>query len=43
VIFYANDEQKGVAEAYIAQLNQAKVFRKAIRNSSSRLDSLLPR
>jgi peptide-methionine (S)-S-oxide reductase len=30
VIFYANDEQKRVAEAYIAQLNQAKVFRKAI-------------
>jgi peptide-methionine (S)-S-oxide reductase len=30
VIFYANDGQKRVAEAYIAQLNQAKVFRKAI-------------
>jgi peptide-methionine (S)-S-oxide reductase len=30
VAFYANDEQKRVAEAYIAQLNQAKVFRKAI-------------
>jgi peptide-methionine (S)-S-oxide reductase len=29
-IFYANQEQKRVAEAYIAQLNQAKVFRKAI-------------
>jgi peptide-methionine (S)-S-oxide reductase len=26
VIFYANDEQKHVAEAYIAQLGQAKVF-----------------
>jgi len=26
VIFYANDEQKRIAEAYIAQLNQAKVF-----------------
>jgi len=26
VIFYANDEQKRVAEAYIAQLEQAKVF-----------------
>jgi peptide-methionine (S)-S-oxide reductase len=25
-IFYANDEQKQIAEAYIAQLNQAKVF-----------------
>jgi peptide-methionine (S)-S-oxide reductase len=29
-VFYANDEQKRVAEAYIAQLDQAKVFRKAI-------------
>ncbi len=26
VIFYGNDEQKKIAEAYIAQLNQAKVF-----------------
>ncbi len=26
VIFYGNDEQKHIAEAYIAQLNQAKVF-----------------
>src|ERR1700678_3043500 len=30
VIFYANDEQKRIAEAYIAQLDQAKSFRKAI-------------
>ena len=29
VIFYANDEQKHIAEAYIAQLDQAKVFRRA--------------
>jgi peptide-methionine (S)-S-oxide reductase len=29
-IFYANDEQKRVAEAYIAQLNAAHVFPKAI-------------
>ena len=29
-IFYANDEQKRVAEAYIAQLNMAHVFAKAI-------------
>jgi peptide-methionine (S)-S-oxide reductase len=29
-IFYKNDEQKKVAEAYIAQLNQAKVFPGAI-------------
>lgn len=26
VIFYGNDEQKKIAEAYISQLNQAKVF-----------------
>jgi len=26
VIFYANDEQKHIAEAYLAQLGQAKVF-----------------
>ena len=26
VIFYGNEEQKSVAEAYIAQLNKAKVF-----------------
>jgi len=30
VIFYANDEQKHIAEAYIAQLEQAKSFRKRI-------------
>ena len=29
-IFYANDEQKRVAEAYIAQLNTAQVFANAI-------------
>jgi peptide-methionine (S)-S-oxide reductase len=30
VIFYGNDEQKKIAEAYISQLNQAKVFSKPI-------------
>lgn len=30
LILYGNDEQKHIAEAYIAQLNSAKVFRKAI-------------
>jgi peptide-methionine (S)-S-oxide reductase len=30
LVFYGNDEQKKIAEAYIAQLNSAKVFRKAI-------------
>ncbi|MCP5113430.1 MAG: peptide-methionine (S)-S-oxide reductase MsrA [bacterium] len=29
-IFYANDEEKRIAEAYVAQLNQAKVFSKPI-------------
>lgn len=29
-IFYANDEQKRVAEAYIKQLEEAKVYRKPI-------------
>jgi peptide-methionine (S)-S-oxide reductase len=29
-IFYSNDEQKRVAQAYVAQLDQAKVFRKRI-------------
>jgi peptide-methionine (S)-S-oxide reductase len=30
VIFYANEEQKKIAEAYIAQLNDAKVFKHKI-------------
>jgi peptide-methionine (S)-S-oxide reductase len=30
VIFYGNDEQKHIAEAYIAQLDQAQVFRHRI-------------
>ncbi len=30
VIFYANEEQKHIAESYIAQLNQAKVFARPI-------------
>jgi peptide-methionine (S)-S-oxide reductase len=30
VIFFANDEQKKIAEAYIAQLDQAKVFKQKI-------------
>jgi len=29
-IFYANDEQKRIAEAYIQQLNQAKIYPRAI-------------
>jgi peptide-methionine (S)-S-oxide reductase len=30
VIFYGNDEQKNIADAYIAQLDKAKVFPRAI-------------
>jgi peptide-methionine (S)-S-oxide reductase len=30
VIFYGNDEQKKIAQAYIAQLDKAKVFTRAI-------------
>jgi peptide-methionine (S)-S-oxide reductase len=30
VIFYANDQQKKIAEAYIAQLNSAKIFKNKI-------------
>jgi peptide-methionine (S)-S-oxide reductase len=30
VIFYTNDEQRKIAEAYIAQLDQAKVFKHTI-------------
>jgi peptide-methionine (S)-S-oxide reductase len=30
VIFYSNDEQKHIAEAYIAQLDQAKVYPRKI-------------
>ena len=37
-IFYTNDEQKNVAEAYIRQLDAAKVFRKAIVTEVAKLD-----
>jgi peptide-methionine (S)-S-oxide reductase len=36
-IFYADDTQKRIAEAYIAQLNQAKVFPRPI---ATRVDAL---
>lgn len=38
-IFYANDEQKRIAQAYIDQLNQAKVFDKPIATQLSKLES----
>jgi peptide-methionine (S)-S-oxide reductase len=37
-IFAANDEQKQVATAYIAQLNEAKVFKKPIATTVAPLD-----
>ncbi len=41
-IFYANDEQKRVAEAYIAQLNTAQVFAKAIVTKVEALPGFYP-
>jgi peptide-methionine (S)-S-oxide reductase len=38
-IFYSDDEQKRIAEAYIKQLNQAKVFERPIVTQVSRLNS----
>jgi peptide-methionine (S)-S-oxide reductase len=37
-IFYANDEQKGIAEAYIAQLEKAHVFNRPIVTAVVPLD-----
>jgi peptide-methionine (S)-S-oxide reductase len=37
-IFYETDDQKRVAEAYIAQLNEAKVFEKPIVTTLEKLD-----
>jgi peptide-methionine (S)-S-oxide reductase len=41
-IFYANDEQKRIAEAYIAQLNQAKSFAHAIVTQVVALQAFYP-
>ncbi len=38
-IFYSNDEQKRIAQAYIAQLDQAKVFKRPIVTQVVALDS----
>jgi len=38
VIFYTNEEQKKIAEAYIAQLNQSKVFSRPIVTQVVALD-----
>jgi peptide-methionine (S)-S-oxide reductase len=42
VVFYGNDEQKKVAEAYIAQLDQAKVFPRAIVTQVVALQKFYP-
>jgi peptide-methionine (S)-S-oxide reductase len=42
VIFYGNDEQKHIAEAYIAQLDQAKVFRRPIVTQVVALKAFYP-
>ncbi|MDQ2911631.1 MAG: peptide-methionine (S)-S-oxide reductase MsrA [Chloroflexota bacterium] len=42
VIFYANDEQKRTAEAYIAQLDRAKVFDAPIVTEVVKLDRFYP-
>jgi peptide-methionine (S)-S-oxide reductase len=41
-IFYTSDEQKRVAEAYIQQLNAAKVFRKPIATKVAPLQAFYP-
>jgi peptide-methionine (S)-S-oxide reductase len=41
-IFYADDEQKRVAEAYIAQLNESKIFGKPIATTLEKLDRFYP-
>jgi peptide-methionine (S)-S-oxide reductase len=42
VIFYGNEEQKHIAEAYIAQLDQAKVFPRAIVTQVVALQKFYP-
>ncbi len=41
-IFYANDEQKKIADAYIAQLDQAKVFSHRIVTQVAPLKAFYP-
>ena len=41
-IFYTNDEQKRIAEAYIAQLDAAKVFPKQIVTELTPLKGFFP-
>ncbi|MEA2734678.1 MAG: peptide-methionine (S)-S-oxide reductase, partial [Humisphaera sp.] len=41
-IFYANDDEKRVAEAYIKQLDDAKVFNEPITTSLEKLEKFYP-
>jgi peptide-methionine (S)-S-oxide reductase len=41
-IFYADESQKRIAEAYIAQLDRAKVFRRPIATKLERLTAFYP-
>ncbi|MGH7306779.1 MAG: peptide-methionine (S)-S-oxide reductase MsrA [Candidatus Rokuibacteriota bacterium] len=41
-IFYADESQKRIAEAYISQLDRAKVFRRAIATRVERLTAFYP-
>jgi peptide-methionine (S)-S-oxide reductase len=41
-IFYDNDEQKRIAESYIAQLNDAKIFRRKIVTQVVALNAFYP-
>ena len=42
VIFYNNDEQKKISEAYVAQLNAAKVYKKPIVTKVGPLEGFYP-
>jgi peptide-methionine (S)-S-oxide reductase len=42
VIFYGNEEQKKIAEAYITQLDQAKVFHRKIATQVTPLQAFYP-
>lgn len=42
VIFYGSDEEKKVAEAYIAQLNAAKIYGAPIVTTLEKLDAFYP-
>ena len=41
-IFYRNDEQKHIAEAYISQLDKAKIFRRLIVTQVVPLQAFYP-